>query len=212
MTRPRHAASSLVRCPWAGIDDPLYQRYHDEEWGVPQRDSRALFEKLVLEGFQSGLSWLTILRKRDNFRRAFDGFEPERIARYREKDVERLMQDAGIVRNRAKIEATISNAQAYLELDRQTPFASLLWSIAREAPPAAAAPTSLGDVQTTTPTAQRIAKTLKAAGFRFVGPTTVYAFMQSVGMVNDHLASCHRHRACAKLQREFDPPGHGGSS
>lgn len=191
----------LPRCPWTGID-ALYQRYHDEEWGVPHTDDLRLLEKLVLEGFQSGLSWLTILRKRDNFRRAFSGFDPERIARYGAKDVERLMGDSGIVRNRLKIEATIDNAKAYLALRERTTLARFLWDQI-DGRAIANRHASMADVPAVTAESKAISKSLKAAGFRFVGPTTVYAFMQSVGMVNDHLVGCHRHNACAKLQREF---------
>jgi len=198
------AAADAPRCPWAGTD-PLYVRYHDEEWGVPHADEQRLFEKLVLEGFQSGLSWITILKKRDNFRNAFDGFDPTRIARYGAPEVARLMADEGIVRNRMKIEATIDNARAYLTLRETTSLAKFLWDqldgrpmlnrFARhaEVPPVSAASTA-------------ISKALKQRGFRFVGPTTVYAFMQSTGMVNDHLTSCHRHEACARLQRAFRLP------
>lgn len=199
--------SDVVRCQWPGIEDSAYARYHDEEWGVPQGDDRALFEKLMLEGFQAGLSWLTILRKRETFRLAFDGFEPEAIARYGARDIERLMADAGIVRNRAKIEATIGNARAYLQLRETTSLGALLWGIARA--DSAAPRTTLiehADAVAQTPTSRAMSKILKAAGFRFVGPTTVYAFMQSVGMVNDHLASCHRHAPCARLQDAFTPP------
>ncbi|MCB1519631.1 MAG: DNA-3-methyladenine glycosylase I [Hyphomicrobiaceae bacterium] len=203
---------AVVRCSWVGLADAEYQRYHDEEWGVPVGDDRALFEKMVLEGFQSGLSWLTILRKRQSFRDAFDGFAPERIARYGERDVARLMADAGIVRNRAKIEATIANARAFLALSEHESFAGLLWRIAREDRPAGtgAIVYSPADVPAASAASNRIAKTLKARGFRFVGPTTMYAFMQSVGMVNDHIHACHRHAACQKLQRAFKPPVHRG--
>src|SRR5262245_41334324 len=195
-------AADLRRCPWAGIADPAYARYHDEEWGVPKSDDRALFEKLVLEGFQSGLSWLTILRKRENFRAAFDGFEPERIARYSAKDVARLMRDAGIVRNRLKIEASIDNARAALELKKQGGLAHLLWGLV-DGRPQINAHRSFKTVPAQTATSLAISKALKGHGFRFVGPTTVYAFMQATGMVNDHLVSCHRYAVCAKLQRRF---------
>ena len=197
MTRPRQSA--VKRCPWAGTDAE-YQRYHDEEWGVPLTSDRALFEKLVLEGFQAGLSWLTILRKRQNFRAAFDGFDAERIARYRAKDIARLMKDGGIVRNRAKIEATIDNARAYLRLGRRTSLEAFLRGFLEEGPIANRRRT-IEDIPAETELSRRISKALKAEGFRFVGPTTVYAFMQSVGMVNDHLIGCHRHAPCAKLQR-----------
>lgn len=206
MSVPRNSDAPLVRCPWPGIADPLYARYHDEEWGVPKSDSRALFEKLVLEGFQSGLSWLTILRKRDNFRRAFDGFDAERIARYGEKEVCRLMADAGIVRNRMKIEATIANARAYLNLSQRQSLAAFLWGFLPGGP-ISTIRRSAHDVPSATELSARISRALKAEGFRFVGPTTVQAFMQSVGMVNDHLVSCHRRAICADLQRNFLPPG-----
>lgn len=190
------------RCPWPGIEDPEYARYHDEEWGVPHADSRRLFEKLLLEGFQSGLSWLTILKKRDNFRRAFHGFDAERIARYRETDIARLMNDAGIVRNRLKIEAAIDNARAYLDLSGRTTLARFLWAHLEDGP-ILNRPQRIADVPPTTEISTRMSKALKKEGFRFVGPTTVYAFMQSVGMVNDHLVSCPRHAACATLQHDF---------
>ena len=195
----------LIRCPWAGIADGEYARYHDEEWGVPQADSRALFEKLVLEGFQSGLSWLTILKKRENFRRAFHGFDATRIARYGETDFARLMGDAGIVRNRLKIEATIDNARAYLALSEKRSLAAFIWDFL-DGRPIVHERRSMKEVPPETELSKRISKGLKAEGFRFVGPTTVYAFMQSTGMVNDHLADCHRHAACAALQARFKAP------
>jgi DNA-3-methyladenine glycosylase I len=201
MTSP----STKARCPWTGIEDPIYARYHDEEWGVPHADERRLFEKLVLEGFQSGLSWLTILKKRDNFRAAFHDFDAARIARYGEKDVARLMADAGIVRNRLKIEATIDNAKALLELMKRQSLASFLWANAGVTSKAETRK-AFGDVPASTDASVRLSKALKKEGFRFVGPTTVYAFMQATGMVNDHLVSCHRHAACGKLQRAFAVP------
>lgn len=191
-----------VRCPWGGIEAEIYARYHDTEWGVPHADDRRMFEKLVLEGFQSGLSWLTILKKREAFRAAFDGFDPERIARYGDKDKARLMADAGIVRNRLKIEATIDNARAMLKLQEKTGLARFVWGFV-DGTPIINTWTSFKGVPGQTEVSKRISKALKAEGFRFVGPTTVYAFMQSTGMVNDHLVSCHRHAACAKLQRKF---------
>jgi len=193
-------AKSLRRCPWAGIADSEYARYHDEEWGVPLTRDEAMFEKLVLEGFQAGLSWLTILRKRESFRRAFDGFDPSRIARYKAKDVARLMKDQGIVRNRAKITATIDNAKAYLRLSDRTTLKDFLWGFLEDGP-LQNRPKKMSDVPTQTDLSRRISKALKAEGFRFVGPTTIYAFMQSAGMVNDHLVTCDRHAPCAKLQR-----------
>jgi DNA-3-methyladenine glycosylase I len=194
------ASKALIRCTWAG-NDAEYQRYHDEEWGVPLKTDVAIFEKLVLEGFQAGLSWITILRKRENFRRAFDKFEPERIARYGAKDIARLMADEGIVRNRAKIEATIDNAQAYLRLRERTSLRKLLWDHLGKDGPVQNRVRSMRDIPAETDLSKRISKALKAEGFRFVGPTTVYAFMQSSGMVNDHLVDCFRYGECAKLQK-----------
>lgn len=190
------------RCPWAGIDDTEYARYHDEEWGVPKTDDVMLFEKLVLEGFQSGLSWITILRKRDNFRKAFHGFDAKRIARYGDKDIARLMADAGIVRNRLKIEATIDNARAYLELAEKGGLSAFLWGLL-DGKPRINRCSAIGEVVATSEDSKRLSKALKGEGFRFVGPTTMYAFMQATGMVNDHLVSCHRYEPCAKLQRSF---------
>ena len=182
----------LVRCPWCGAD-PLYVAYHDTEWGVPEHDDRALFEKLILDGFQAGLSWITILRKRDNFRRAFDGFRPEVIARYTPEKIEALMLDAGIVRNRAKIEGTVRGARAFLDIMEKGPgFSKLLWDINGGAP-VDGRRTGMGDIPTQTPVALAMSKELKKRGFTFVGPTIVYAFMQAVGMVDDHILSCHRH-------------------
>jgi DNA-3-methyladenine glycosylase I len=189
------------RCPWAG-DDPLYVRYHDEEWGVPVADDRIMFEKLVLEGFQAGLSWITILRKREHFRRAFDAFDPEKIARYGQARVSRLMGDPGIVRNRAKIEATIDNARALLNMQSKQSLSELVWEIAGGRPRQNAYH-AMSEVPAETPESRAISKALKERGFRFVGPTTVYAFMQSMGIVNDHLVGCHRHEACGKLARRF---------
>lgn len=190
----------IARCPWPGIADAEYARYHDEEWGVPLTRDRALFEKLVLEGFQAGLSWLTILRKRPSFRRAFDGFKPERVARYGAKDITRLMKDEGIVRNRAKIEATIANAKAYLRLAERTSLKAFLWGFLEEGPIQNRF-RRMAVIPPQTDLSKRISKALKSEGFRFVGPTTVYAFMQSSGMVNDHLIGCPRHAPCAELQR-----------
>jgi len=193
------------RCPWAGRE-PIYVAYHDDEWGVPKTDDRALFEKLVLEGFQAGLSWITILKKRERFRAAFDGFDPTVVAKYGPDKIEELMGDAGIVRNRAKIEATVNNAQACLQLQEERSLASFLWDFV-DGEPQINAFRKLEDIPAQTPTSQAMAKALKARGFRFCGPTTVYAFMQSMGMVNDHLMTCHRHRACAELARDFSAPG-----
>ncbi len=190
----------LKRCPWPK-QDPLYVAYHDEEWGVPEFDDRALYEKLVLDGFQAGLAWITILRKRENFRKAFDDFEPVRIARYTPKKVERLMQDAGIVRNRAKIEGTVTSARAYLKIMESGPgFASLLWDFL-DGKPKLNNFRGVKQVPAETEISRKMSKELIGRGFKFVGPTIVYAFMQAVGMVNDHLVSCHRHTACAKLAK-----------
>jgi DNA-3-methyladenine glycosylase I len=193
-------ADQKTRCAWPGLSDPEYTRYHDEEWGVPKTDDRALFEKLVLEGFQSGLSWLTILKKRENFRKAFHGFDAARIARYTERDRARLMADAGIIRNRLKIEATVANAKAYLALAEREGLASFVWGFV-DGKPIINACVSSTEIPAQTELSTKISKALKMEGFRFVGPTTVYAFMQSIGMVNDHLVGCHRHKPCAKLQR-----------
>lgn len=179
----------VCRCHWCG-NDPLYMAYHDEEWGVPEWDSRALFEKLLLDGFQAGLSWITILRKRDNFRDAFDGFDPERIAKFTPKKLEKLMQNEGIVRNRLKIEASVKNARAFLEIDD---FSQHLWGFVGHKPvqhhvqPGAEAIIS-------DDAAKAMSKDLAKRGFKFVGPTIIYAFMQATGMVNDHVKGCHRSR------------------
>ena len=179
----------VARCAWGG-STPDYAVYHDEEWGVPVRDDDALFERLTLEAFQSGLSWLTILRKRENFRAAFDGFRIARVAEFGEPEAARLLADAGIVRNRLKIEAALANARAALELPEG--LTKLLWSFA---PPARPRPQTFADVPAVTPESKAMAKELKRRGFRFVGPTTAYALMQATGMVNDHLAGCHVDRA-----------------
>jgi DNA-3-methyladenine glycosylase I len=194
-----------VRCAWTGIADTEYERYHDEEWGVPHAIDRLLFEKLVLEGFQSGLSWLTILKKRPAFRAAFHGFDAEAIARYTDADKARLMADAGIVRNRLKIEATIENARAYLKLAERTTLGAFLWDFL-DGRPIVNTRRAMSDVPAETELSKAISKALKKEGFRFVGPTTIYAFMQSSGFVNDHLVDCHRHRPCAELQRSFQGP------
>jgi DNA-3-methyladenine glycosylase I len=189
---------NLARCPWPK-QDPLYVAYHDEEWGVPEFDDRALFEKLILDGFQAGLSWITILRKRENFRRAFDDFQPEKIARYTPKKVERLMQDAGIVRNRAKIAGAVGSARAWLTIMERGPgFSELLWDHL-DGKPKLNKFREPKQVPAETEVSRKMSKQLAGHGFKFVGPTIVYAFMQAVGMVNDHLVTCHRHAACAKL-------------
>ena len=179
--------SEAVRRCWDSPDE-LYRRYHDEEWGRPVRDERGVYERLCLEGFQSGLSWLTILRKRDAFRAAFAGFDPEAVSRFGERDVERLLGDAGIVRHRGKIEAAIANARGTLALrEAGTPLHELLWAAAPASRPA---PRSWDDWLAQSPESKALSKRLKAAGFRFVGPTTLYAAMQACGVVNDHLADC----------------------
>jgi len=186
--KPVHV-DGLARCPWPK-GDPLYVAYHDSEWGVPEYDDRALYEKLVLDG---------ILRKRDNFRRAFDGFAPEKIARYRPAKIERLMQDPGIVRNRAKIEGTVLSARAFLDIMEKGPgFSKLLWDFV-DGKPQINHYKSTRQVPDETATSRSISKDLKQRGFKFCGPTIVYAFMQAVGMVNDHLITCHRHAAVQKL-------------
>jgi len=190
----------LLRCPWPK-QDPLYVAYHDEEWGMPEYDDRALFEKLVLDGFQAGLSWITILRKRDNFRRAFDDFQPEKIARYTPKHVEKLMADAGIVRNRAKIEGAILSARAWLDLTEKGPgFTPLLWGFVGGKPLASRADDT-AKIPTETDVSRAMSKELAQHGFKFCGPTIVYAFMEAVGMANDHLVTCHRHAKCTALAR-----------
>jgi DNA-3-methyladenine glycosylase I len=198
MNPPLLHPDGLKRCPWPK-QDPLYVAYHDEEWGVPEYDDRALFEKLILDGFQAGLSWITILRKRDNFRRAFDGFVPEKIARYTPKKVERLTQDAGIVRNRLKIEGTVLSARAYLDIMEKGPgFSRLLWDFL-DGKPKVNRFRSTAQIPAETELSRRVSKELAKRGFKFVGPSIVYAFMQATGMVNDHLVSCHRHAPLAKL-------------
>ena len=190
----------LARCAWPG-QDPLYVKYHDTEWGVPEYDDRALYEKLMLDGFQAGLSWITILRKRDNFRRAFDGFAPEVIARYGKRKTESLMRDEGIVRNRAKIAGAVASARAYLDVMEKGPgFSQLLWDFL-DGKPKENKFRSTSQIPAETELSRRMSKELARRGFKFCGPTIVYAFMQATGMVNDHLLRCHRHAACRKLAR-----------
>jgi DNA-3-methyladenine glycosylase I len=186
----------ICRCTWCGVD-PIYVHYHDTDWGVPEYDSRALFEKLQLDGFQAGLSWITILKKRDAFRKAFDGFNAEKMARYKPAKLASLMQDTGIVRNRLKIDASVTNAQAYLEIPD---FSAYLWNF-MDGKPLQNKLRSMSEVQASTPLAEKISKDLKKRGFRFVGPTIVYAFMQACGLVNDHMVDCHRHEAVKILAR-----------
>jgi len=192
-------ADGLHRCPWPGKDDAFYIAYHDDEWGVPEYDDRALFEKLILDGFQAGLSWITILRKRENFRKAFDGFEPEKIARYDARKKAALMKDAGIVRNKLKVEGAVLSARAYLDVMEKGPgFSALLWDF-MDGKPKINKFRDTKQVPAQTELSQKISKELLNRGFKFVGPTIVYAFMQAVGMVNDHLVKCHRHDACCDL-------------
>ena len=180
--------AELTRCAWAG-NDPLMRAYHDEEWGVPERDPRALWEKLQLDGFQAGLAWITVLRKRDAFRAAFKDFDPDKVAKFKERDIERLLGDAGIIRSRAKIEATIANARLYLEMrEAGEDFADFCWAFVD-------GETLRGDgveVPAKTPLSEAFSKELKRRGFKFVGPTIVYAWMQAVGLVNDHSVDCFR--------------------
>ena len=184
----------LHRCPWPG-HDPDYLAYHDEEWGVAECDSRALFEKLLLDGFQAGLSWISILRKRENFRAAFDGFDPRKIAAYDDAKIARLMQDAGIVRNRAKILAAVGAARLYLDIEAKQGFSSYLWGFV-DGRPIVNAFRAMEEVPALSETSTKMARDLRQRGFKFCGPTIVYAFMQAVGMVNDHLVDCHRYEAC----------------
>jgi DNA-3-methyladenine glycosylase I len=189
----------MRRCPWA-LSDPLYIRYHDEEWGVPKTRDLDFFEKLILEGFQAGLSWITILRKREAFRRAFDGFEPDKVARYGEAKISELLADAGIVRHRGKIEAAVANARAYLTLREEQSLTRYFWNFVNgEAIQNRFA--SLKELPPETPLSRSISKDLKKRGFKFTGPTTTYSLMQACGLVNDHLVACHRHDVCAALAR-----------
>ena len=190
-------AKTIGRCPWAG-GSPVMQAYHDDEWGVPERDGRALWEKLMLDGFQAGLSWSTILNKREAFRKAFKGFDPKRVARFGEADVARLLADEGIVRSRSKIEATIGNARAYLAMQKNgEDFADFVWSFVEGRP-------RRGDGKTVpakTEVSERLSKALKERGFKFVGPTIVYAWMQACGLIDDHLAICFRRARPATPKR-----------
>ncbi|VDC23693.1 DNA-3-methyladenine glycosylase I [Pseudogemmobacter humi] len=190
-------STDQTRCPWCG-SDPLYVAYHDEEWGRPERDPRALWEMLILEGFQAGLSWYTILKKRENFRAAFQGFQPETIAGWGGAEVERLLQDPGIVRHRGKIEGTIRAARAYLEIEAAEGFSPWIWSFTGGVPLRGDL-RSMAEAQTATPESTALSKALKKKGFGFCGPSISYAFMQAAGMVNDHLVSCPQHAECAAL-------------
>ena len=188
-------SDSLIRCAWPG-EDPLYVAYHDTEWGVPEYDPRALYEKLVLDGFQAGLAWITILRKRENFRKAFHGFDPERVARYGKRDFERLMKNEGIIRSNAKIKAAIKGAQLFLEIEEKEPggFREFIWKHV-DGKPVVNRFKTMKQVPPKTKMSEALSKDLKQRGFNFVGPVIVYAFAQAVGMVNDHVTTCFRHKA-----------------
>jgi DNA-3-methyladenine glycosylase I len=190
------------RCSWPGTDE-LYVAYHDDEWGVPELDARALYEKLILDGFQAGLSWITILRKRDNFRKAFDGFDPEKIARYTNKKVEKLLKDEGIIRHRGKIEGAIKNAREFLKIEEKEPggFTHFLWKYV-DGKPLQNQLKTIKDAPAATDMSHALSKELRKRGFTFVGPTIVYAFAQAVGMVNDHMVTCFRHKECAALAKK----------
>ncbi len=197
----KKAQADLPRCKWPG-SDPLYLAYHDHEWGVPLRDSRALFEMLQLEGAQAGLSWITILRKRENYRRAFDGFDPAKIARYTPAKIEKLMADEGIVRNRLKIEGVVASAKAYLAMEKEgVGFSEFLWDFVNGEPILNRLKPG-GPIPAETEISKKMSKELKKRGFKFVGPTIVYAFMQAVGMVNDHLVTCYRHPGFKKRGKQ----------
>ncbi len=189
----------MERCGWAGPEQ-IYLDYHDTEWGVPEYDSRALWEKLILDGFQAGLSWITILKKREDFRAAFEGFDPNVIATWGEADVERLLANPGIIRHRGKIEATIGNAKAWQEIEANGGFDTFLWRYF-DGKPLQNQWLSLKEVPAFTPLSEQISKDLKKAGFRFCGPTIVYAFLQATGLINDHLVSCPCHARVAAMAR-----------
>ena len=189
------AKQEKTRCTWAGTD-PLYLAYHDHEWGLPESNSRALWELLMLEGFQAGLSWITVLRKREAFRAAFKQFDPKKVARFDEKDIQRLLEDPGIIRSRAKIEATINGARIFLEMQKAgEDFASVIWKMAGGKPIQ-----NHGPIPAQTPLSAEISKELKKRGFKFVGPVIVYAWLQATGIVNDHAENCFRRKAVAKLK------------
>lgn len=187
------------RCGWAGSEQ-IYIDYHDTEWGVPEYDARTLWEKLILDGFQAGLSWITILKKRDNFREAFVGFDPDIIAEWGDADVKRLLGNPGIIRHRGKIEATISNARAYQEVHAREGFDTFLWNYF-DGEPLQNAWATQADVPPFTPLSTQISKDLKKRGFKFCGPTIVYAFLEATGLVNDHIVTCHRHTECADIAK-----------
>lgn len=194
--------ADIKRCHWPG-QDPLYLSYHDNEWGVPEYDSRALYEKLVLDGFQAGLSWITVLRKREAFRKAFHGFDPRRIARYGSADIERLLRNDAIIRSRAKIEAAIRGARLWIEIEEKEPggFSGLIWKHVDGRPRVNRFRTP-DQVPAATPMSEGLARELKHRGFNFCGPVIIYAFSQAVGMVNDHVTGCFRHAECAQLAKD----------
>ncbi len=192
------------RCGWAGKDE-LYQHYHDTEWGVPQPDDNALFEKICLEGFQAGLSWITILKKREHFRKVFDGFDAKKIIKYNDKKIAKLIDDPGIVRNKLKINATITNARAFLDLQEKQSLASFLWGYV-DGTPIQNQFNDLSEIPAETDISKQISTDLKKLGFKFCGPTIVYAMMQSIGMVNDHVLTCPDHARCKKLAKKFKAP------
>ena len=192
---------SKQRCLWAG-NDALMQAYHDEEWGVPEFDSRALWESLMLEGFQAGLAWIVVLRKREEFRKAFRGFDPKKVARFGEKDVEKMLENPGIIRSRAKIEATIGGARIFLDMQKEgLDFSTWVWEMAGGQPIQDDIRKG-GPVPASTPLAEKFSKELKKRGFKFVGPVIVYAWMQAMGIVNDHSADCFRRGFCARIKRK----------
>lgn len=189
---------SKVRCQWCGTD-PLYVKYHDEEWGVPVYDDQLLFAKLILDGAQAGLSWITILRKRENYWAAFDQFDPEKIARYDEAKIAELLQNPGIIRNRLKVQSAVKNARGYLDIiEKEGSFSDFLWGFV-DGKPVQNHWKTMSELPAQTPESQAMSKALKKRGFNFVGPTIVYAFMQAVGMCNDHLTDCFRHAECKAL-------------
>ena len=190
-----------IRCPWPGVD-PLYVAYHDQDWGVPEYDDRALFEKLVLDGFQAGLSWITILRKREHFRTVFDGFDAEKIVRYTPEKIDALLNDAGIIRHRGKIEGTVKSARIFLDIQEKQGFSTYLWDFC-DGRVISNHPLTMANIPTESEISRRLSKDLKARGFAFCGPTIVYAFMQAVGMVNDHLVGCFRHDEVKTLERRL---------
>ena len=199
----------MERCPWCG-SSPLYTQYHDNEWGVPTADDNRLFEFLLLEGAQAGLSWITILKKRENYRAAYHDFDAEKIARYNQRSVERLLQNPGIVRNRLKVNSSISNAKLFLDIQQQYgSFAHYLWGFLGDfngGRPVTNHFSTMAEVPASTPLSDTIAREMKKRGFRFFGSTICYAFMQAVGMVNDHLTTCHRHQQCATIAEHFKTP------